>query len=53
MTVGENIRRIRQERSLTQKQLGKLVGVAEHILVHMKAAEEILNLHLSQKKQQP
>ncbi len=26
MTVGENIRRIRQERNLTQRQLGELVG---------------------------
>lgn len=26
MTVGENIRRIRKERGLTQKQLGELVG---------------------------
>lgn len=29
MTVGENIRRIRQERGLTQKQLGELVGASE------------------------
>ena len=29
MTVGENIRRIRQERGLTLKQLGELVGVSE------------------------
>ena len=29
MTVGENIRRIRQERGLTLKQLGDLVGVSE------------------------
>ena len=29
MTVGENIRRIRQERNLTQKQLGELVGASE------------------------
>lgn len=29
MTVGENIRRIRQERNLTQKQLGELVGTSE------------------------
>ena len=26
MTVGENIRRIRQERNLTQRQLGEMVG---------------------------
>ena len=29
MTVGENIRRIRQERGLTQRQLGELVGASE------------------------
>lgn len=29
MTVGENIRRIRQERGLTLKQLGDMVGVNE------------------------
>ncbi len=29
MTIGENIRRIRQERNLTKKQLGKLVGTSE------------------------
>lgn len=29
MTVGENIRRIRQERGLTLKQLGDMVGVSE------------------------
>ncbi|SHK84556.1 helix-turn-helix domain-containing protein [Hespellia stercorisuis] len=29
MTVGENIRRIRQERKLTQKRLGELVGASE------------------------
>ena len=29
MTVGENIRRIRQERCLTLKQLGDMVGVSE------------------------
>jgi transcriptional regulator with XRE-family HTH domain len=29
MTVGENIRRIRLERGLTQKQLGKMVGASE------------------------
>jgi transcriptional regulator with XRE-family HTH domain len=29
MTVGENIRRIRQERNLTQKQLGEMVGASE------------------------
>ena len=29
MTVGENIRRIRQERGLTLKQLGEMVGVSE------------------------
>ena len=29
MTIGENIRRIRQERNLTQKQLGALVGASE------------------------
>lgn len=29
MTVGENIRRIRKERGLTQKQLGEMVGVSE------------------------
>ena len=29
MTVGENIRRIRQERNLTQRQLGELVGASE------------------------
>ena len=29
MTVGENIRRIRQERNLTQKQLGELVDASE------------------------
>lgn len=29
MTVGENIRRIRQERHLTQKQLGEMVGASE------------------------
>lgn len=29
MTVGENIRRIRQERNLTQKQLGELVGASK------------------------
>ena len=29
MTVGENIRRIRKERHLTQKQLGELVGASE------------------------
>ena len=29
MTVGENIRRIRQERGLTQRELGKLVGASE------------------------
>lgn len=29
MTVGENIRRIRQERGLTQKQLGDMVGASE------------------------
>lgn len=29
MTVGENIRRIRQERGLTLKQLGSMVGVSE------------------------
>ena len=29
MTVGENIRRIRQERNLTQRQLGEMVGVSE------------------------
>ena len=29
MTVGENIRRIRQERNLTQRQLGEMVGASE------------------------
>jgi transcriptional regulator with XRE-family HTH domain len=29
MTVGENIRRIRQERGLTLKQLGDMLGVSE------------------------
>ncbi|MCI8753145.1 MAG: helix-turn-helix domain-containing protein [Lachnospiraceae bacterium] len=29
MTTGENIRRIRKERGLTQKQLGELVGASE------------------------
>ena len=29
MTIGENIRRIRQERGLTQRQLGELVGASE------------------------
>ena len=29
MTVGENIRRIRQERGLTLKQLGEMIGVSE------------------------
>ena len=29
MTVGENIRRIRKERGLTQRQLGELVGASE------------------------
>ena len=29
MTVGENIRRIRQERNITQKHLGELVGASE------------------------
>ena len=29
MTVGENIRRIRLERNLTQKQLGELLGTSE------------------------
>ena len=29
MTIGENIRRIRKERGLTQKQLGELVGASE------------------------
>lgn len=29
MTVGENIRRIRQERNLTQKQPGELAGASE------------------------
>ena len=29
MRVGENIRRIRQERNLTQKQLGELLGASE------------------------
>ena len=29
MTIGENIRRIRQERGLTLKQLGDMVGVSE------------------------
>lgn len=29
MTVGENIRRIRQERGMTLKQLGEMVGVSE------------------------
>lgn len=29
MTVGENIRRIRQERHLTQRQLGEMVGAGE------------------------
>lgn len=39
MTIGENIRRIRQERHLTQKQLGEMVGASEAIFVHTKAAE--------------
>ena len=29
MTVGENIRRIRQERNLTQRQLGEMVGASK------------------------
>lgn len=29
MTVGENISRIRQERNLTQRQLGEMVGASE------------------------
>ena len=29
LTVGENIRRIRQERHLTQRQLGEMVGASE------------------------
>ena len=29
MTVDENIRRIRQERHLTQRQLGEMVGASE------------------------
>jgi len=29
MTVGENIRRVRQERHLTQRQLGEMVGASE------------------------
>lgn len=28
MTVGENIRRIRQEHNLTQRQLGEMVGIS-------------------------
>lgn len=29
MTVGENIKRLRKERGLTQKNLGELCGIAE------------------------
>lgn len=29
MTVGENIKRLRKERGLTQKQLGEMCGIAE------------------------
>ena len=29
MTVGENIKRLRKERGLTQKKLGELCGIAE------------------------
>ena len=29
MTVGENIRRIRRERNLAQRQLGEIVGASE------------------------
>lgn len=50
MTVDENIRRIRQERHLTQRQLGEMVGASEaYILRYTKAAEGILN-HLPLKK---
>lgn len=49
MTIGENIRRIRQERHLTQKQLGEMVGASEAYIQHTKAAEETPN-HLPLKK---
>ena len=45
MTVGENIRRIRQERNLTQRQLGEMVGASEATFVPTKAAEEIPSHH--------
>ena len=41
MTVGENIRRIRQERNLTQRQLGEMVGASEAYIRATRAAEEI------------
>ena len=49
MTVGENIRRIRQERHLTQRQLGEMVVQAKPIFVLMKVAEETPNQHLLKK----
>ena len=41
MTVGENIRRIRQERNLTQRRLGEMVGASEAYIAPTRAAEEI------------
>lgn len=34
MTVGENIRKIRKEKKLTQKELGKLCGMSEAQIRH-------------------
>ena len=48
MTVGENIRHIRQERHLTQRQLGEMVGASE-AYIRAYVAEGTLN-HLPLKK---
>jgi transcriptional regulator with XRE-family HTH domain len=41
ITVGENIRRIRQERGLTQRQLGEMVGQVKPIFVPVIENEEV------------
>ena len=44
MTIGENIRRIRQERHLTQKQLGEMVGASEAYIDGVKAMHRLFQV---------
>ena len=49
MTVGENIRRIRQERNLTQRQLGEKVGAREAYIQAYESGRRNPSHHLLKK----